>query len=140
MSDQQNIQVIQNMYAAFARGDAQAILQSLTDDVEWANEGPKSIPYAGRWKGPAQVADFFKAIAGSTTGGKVTADEFLAQGDKVVATGRYSATVTASGASIDSPIAHIFTLRNGKVSKWVGYSDTALIAEAHTKGAAGARA
>ena len=66
-------------------------------------------------------------------------EEFVAQGDMVVVTGRYRATVNGTGAEIDSPIAHFFTVRNGKIEKWVGFSDSALVADAHTGKAAAAR-
>jgi hypothetical protein len=39
------------------------------------------------------VLQFFEAIDASTTDGKVTSEAFIAQGDTVVSTGRYSATV-----------------------------------------------
>ena len=66
-------------------------------------------------------------------------DVVIADGDTVIATGRYTATVRDNGAEIDVPIAHVFTVRNGKVSKWVGLSDTAKVAEAHTRAAAAGR-
>jgi ketosteroid isomerase-like protein len=47
--------------------------------------------------------------------------------------------VRNTGAEIDSPIAHFFTVRNGMIEKWVGYSDSAQVADAHTGKAAVAR-
>jgi hypothetical protein len=69
----------------------------------------------------------------------VIAENFVAQGETVVATGRYTATVRDTGANIDTPIAHLFTVRNGKVVRWEGFSDSARVAEAHTGRAAAAR-
>ncbi len=57
----------------------------------------------------------------------------------MVATGRYQATVRNTGAEIDTPIAHFFTVRNGKIEKWVGFSDSAHVADAHTGKAAAGR-
>jgi ketosteroid isomerase-like protein len=132
MAQQDNVAIIRKIYAAFGAGDVNAILASVADDAEWINYGPPTIPYAGSRSGRAQINEFFNAIGSSTTGGKVTAETFIAQGDTVVATGRYAATVRGTGAQIDTPVAHIFTLRNGKVTKWIGFSDTAHVAEAHT--------
>jgi uncharacterized protein len=139
MNEQDNVSLIRKIYAAFAAGDAQTILDSVTDNAQWINHGPATIPYAGSRTGKAQIAEFFQAIANSTTGGKVTAENFVAQGDTVVATGRYQATVRNTGAEIDTPIAHFFTVRNGKVEKWVGFSDSAHVADAHTGKAAAGR-
>jgi uncharacterized protein len=132
MNEQDNIAIIKKLYAAFANGDVQTILDNVADNAEWINYGPATIPYAGSRSGLNQVREFFQAIDASTTGGKVTADNFIAQGDTVVATGRYTATVRGTGAQIDTPTAHIFNIRNGKVAKWVGFSDSAKVAEAHT--------
>ena len=139
MNEQENVNLIRNIYSAFAAGDAQTILDSVTDNAQWINHGPASIPYAGSRAGKAQITEFFQAIANSTTGGKVIAENYVAQGDTVVATGRYQATVRNTGAEIDTPIAHFFTVRNGKVEKWVGFSDSAQVADAHAGRAAAAR-
>jgi ketosteroid isomerase-like protein len=139
MSDQENIALIRRMYSAFGAGDLQTIIDSVDPKAEWTNHGPDTIPYAGSWQGHAQIRQFFKAIAESTSGGQVVPETFTASGDTVVATGRYRATVRNTGTKIDSPIAHLFTIRNGKVVKWVGFSDTAGIADAHAGKAAAGR-
>src|ERR1041384_807619 len=114
MNEQSNVELIRKMYAAFGAGDVQTILGGVADNAAWINHGPATIPYAGSRTGKAQIGEFFKAIGDSTTGGKVVAENFIAQGETVVATGRYRATVRQTGAEIDTPIAHVFTLRDGK--------------------------
>jgi ketosteroid isomerase-like protein len=132
MNDQDNIGLIRKIYAAFGAGDVQAILDSVADGADWINHGPVTVPYAGSRSGKTQILEFFQAIADSTTGGKVIAGNFIAQGDTVVALGSYKATVRNTGAEIDTPVAHIFTVRDGKVVRWEGFSDSALVAAAHT--------
>jgi ketosteroid isomerase-like protein len=52
MSAQENVQVVQRAYAAFSRGDIPALLNTLTEDVEWFIPGPPQIlPYAGQRRG-----------------------------------------------------------------------------------------
>jgi ketosteroid isomerase-like protein len=138
MNDQDNIGLIRRIYAAFGAGDVQTILDSVADGADWINHGPATIPYAGSRSGKTQILEFFQAIADSTTGGKVIADSFIAQADTVVALGSYKATVRSTGTEIDTPIAHIFTVRNGKIVRWEGFSDSALVAAAHTGKAASA--
>lgn len=136
--NEDNVAVIRNTYKAFGEGDLETILANVHDNADWINYGPATIPYAGSRKGRAQVIEFFQAIASSTTGGKVTAETFVAQGDIVVALGRYSAVVRATGAQIDTPVAHVFTVQNGKITRWAGYSDTAEVAAAHSGASAAA--
>jgi ketosteroid isomerase-like protein len=137
MAEQENIALIQKIYAAFGSGDIQTILNTVTANTEWVNHGPATIPYAGNFTN--RIPAFFQAIGESTTGGKVSANKFIAQGANVVAIGRYTATVRGTGANIDTPVAHLFTVRDGKVTSWTGFSDSAAVAAAHTGTAASAR-
>jgi ketosteroid isomerase-like protein len=131
-----NIAVIQTTYAAFNRGDIQALLANLGPNAEWVNYGPAAVPYFGNFTG--RIADFFNAIGESTTGGSVAIDRYIGSGDMVITEGRYTATARGTGARIDAPIAHVFTLRDGKVTSWRGYGDTAAVLAAHTAKAASA--
>ena len=127
-----------SLYDAFGRGDVQTILNNVTSDVDWIFEGPAVIAHAGVRKGPGEVLGFFEALATTQTGQKLTIDYFVAQGDKVASIGRYAATVTATGKSFDSPLGHFFVIRDGKVSSFVNFGDTAAVAEAYTQTSAAA--
>jgi uncharacterized protein len=132
MAQNENTKLVQSLYDAFAQGNVPYLLDHVTEDVEWVDEGPESIPYAGRYRGRAEVKRFFEQLGGSIQGGKVTAREFIGAEDQVVALGRFTGTVTATGKKIDAAIAHVFTIRDGKVSRWLGYGDTARVAEAYS--------
>jgi hypothetical protein len=45
MSERTNTDVVQQGYEAFGRGDIPAVLDLLTDDVEWIQQGPPVIPF-----------------------------------------------------------------------------------------------
>ncbi|HEY3457648.1 MAG TPA: nuclear transport factor 2 family protein [Bryobacteraceae bacterium] len=124
-----NKKLVQGLYDAFGRGDIGYILDRVTDDVEWVTEGPQSIPYAGSFKGRAGAQSFFEKLS-AVEGGKVIAQELIAAEDQVVGLGRFAGTVKTTKKKIDSAIAHVFTIRGGKVSRWLGYADTARVAEA----------
>lgn len=129
-TSQANIAVIQTTYAAFNRGDIPVLLANLGPNAEWINYGAAAVPYFGSFTG--RIADFFNAIGESTSGGSVAIDRYIASGDMVITEGRYTATARGTEARIDAPIAHIFTLRDGKVTSWGGYGDTAAVLAAHT--------
>jgi ketosteroid isomerase-like protein len=64
MSEQQNVQLVQQAYDAFRRGDSSAVLKTLSEDVEWLIPGPEHIiRFAGRRRGPQQVGEFFRSLA-----------------------------------------------------------------------------
>jgi ketosteroid isomerase-like protein len=139
MNEQDNTTLIQNMYAAFGRGDIRTILDHLTPDVEWTLEGPAVIPFAGKRVGPNQVLQFFEALATTQEDPKLTIDQYIAQGDFLVTVGRYSAVVKATGKRIDSAVAHVFTFRNGKVSRFLDFGNTAQLADAYVSASAASR-
>lgn len=130
MSEQDNVQRVRDAYAAFSRGDIQTVLDTLTDDVQWSIPGPSEVPFAGDRSGKAEVAAFFQELAQAED---ITAFEpktVMAQGDLVVALGRYAATVKATGKSVDMDWVHVFTFRGGRCAVFDEYYDTAKYAEA----------
>jgi ketosteroid isomerase-like protein len=134
MAEEDNVNLIRRIYAAFSSGDIQTVLDNLSPTAKWVNYGPQTIPYAGDFTG--RITDFFQAIGQSTTDAKVNPERFIAQGDTVVSIGRYTASVRNTGAQIDTPLAHVFTVSEGKVTSWTGFSDSAAVAAAHTSSTA----
>lgn len=128
---QSNTELIQAVYAAFGRGDVQTILDSLAADVQWILQGPSIIPYAGHKTGPAEVAQFFTALATTQQNHRLTIDEYIAEGDNVITLGRYAALVTSTGKQIDCATAHVFTVRDGKIVRFLDFVDTAQMADAY---------
>lgn len=57
------IETVQQIYAAFGRGDVPAILERLADDVEWEYAtAPNPVPWLQPLKGRDQVPKFFEAL------------------------------------------------------------------------------
>jgi ketosteroid isomerase-like protein len=131
MAQMENKQLVEGLYKAFAQGNVQYILDHVTEDVEWVEEGPESIPFAGHYRGRAGVQQFFERLS-SVEDGRVVAEEFITAENQVVALGRFTGRVKATGKKIDSVLAHVFTIRDGKVSRWLGYGDTARVAGAYS--------
>ena len=131
MSEQQNLQVIRDAYAAFSRGDIESVLNVLTDDVVWELPGPAQIPYAGVYNGKPEVAQFFSRLAGSEDVQTFEPQQFFANGDMVVVLGRYAARVKANGKTAEADWVHAFTVRAGKIARWHEYLDTATYAKAY---------
>ena len=122
---------VQNLYAAFGKGDVAGILAGLTPDVDWQTVGrPKDFPTLGARKGSAQVQEFFKLVAEHEDFSEFTPREFYAADDKVFVLGSYSLTLKTNGTPIASEWVHVFTLKNGKVARFREHTDTAQFAEA----------
>jgi len=132
------IQQVKALYAAFGRGDVATILASLADDVSWEFEAPAEISWGGMRQGPAQVAGFFQGIATEHADPNLSMTEFVSSGDSVAAFGRYQATVRATGKRVDTPAAHFFQFRDGKVVRYINMVNTAAFVEANRPAASSA--
>jgi ketosteroid isomerase-like protein len=136
MDEAQNTNVVQDAYAAFGRGDIQTLLTYFADDIVWnAVYGTGShVPTSGERRGKAAVAEFFKQVSENVNFSRFEPKEFIATGDKVVALGHYTAT-TPIKKSFDSDFAMVFTLRNGKVTHFQEFCNSAAINAAYAVGA-----
>ena len=136
MQETQNTRIVQDAYAAFERGDIQALLNNFADDIVWQGvygAGPQ-VPTAGERRGKAAVAQFFRQVADNVHFSRFEPKEFIATGDKVVALGHYTAK-TPAGKGFDSDFAMVFTLRDGKVTHFQEFCDSTAINAAFAVGA-----
>jgi uncharacterized protein len=136
MSEQANVRLIQQLYDAFSRGDVAAVLNFLDPQAELNFEGPKTIPWAGNWHGRDGWTKFFQTLGEHADQITLKMEPFAAQGDNVVSVGRYQARVKLTGKPIDSPLVHLWIIRNGLVVKCQELTNTATEAAAVTAGAA----
>jgi ketosteroid isomerase-like protein len=133
------IKEIKDIYAAFGRGDIATILARMTDDVSWEFEAPASISWSGIRHTPREAAGFFAGIAAEHADPNLEMTEFFATSDAVAAFGRYQATVKATGIRVDTPVAHYFHFRGGKIARYVNIINSAAFVEANHAVTAGAR-
>jgi hypothetical protein len=136
MSEQQNVKVVQDAYAAFGRGDIQGILNSLTDNIEWHTPGEGLVPQGGIHHGKDEVNQFFQTVGQTMQFGKFDPHTFVAQGDNVVAIGHYDGTVKTTGRLFDADFVMVFTFKGGKVARFQEFTDTAALAAAYVTKAA----
>ena len=128
MQEAQNTKVVQDAYAAFQRGDIATLLSYLADDIAWVGVygAAPHVPMSGARRGKAAVAEFFKQVGDNMKFSRFEPKEFIATGDKVVALGHYVGT-TSLGTNVDSDFAMVFTLANGKVTRFQEFTNAAAI-------------
>jgi ketosteroid isomerase-like protein len=120
-----NVQLIKDVYAARARGDLGALTEALDPNVEWyeAEGSPAAPPGGERWLGSQVVLRNIARIAAQTGEMTVaTPARFHDAGDTVVVEGRYS-----GGGGLDAQFCHLWTVANGRITRYQQYTDTAQI-------------
>ncbi len=123
---QSNREFIESLYGALARGDGPAVLAAMDPAIVWTEA--ENFPYADRnpYIGSAAVAEgIFFRLATEWDDFQAIPAEFLDAGDTVVVTGRYRGTFKATRAALDAQFAHVWRLRDGKVTAFQQYTDTA---------------
>jgi ketosteroid isomerase-like protein len=134
MSADQNIETARQMYEALGRGDLPAILDRVTDDVDWSTDA--AIPSAP-WYGPRRakdgVASFFEAIGTVQAITEFTPLAYASndEGDVMVVI-RYAFTVKATGKRVAMNMHHYWIFRDGKACYVRSSEDTAQVAAALT--------
>lgn len=128
MSEQDNVRLVQDAYDAFKTGDIERLLQMLTDDVEWITPGPPDVmPAAGHRRGRNGAAEFFTALTTQEDVELFEPQEYIAQGDKVVALCSYRGRVKATGRTAEAELIHVFEIKEGKVRHFREFFDTASV-------------
>jgi ketosteroid isomerase-like protein len=133
MSEQENVQQIRRLYEAFGRGDLATIFGMLDADVDWYDPGPPAVTHAGRYRGARDVERFFQRIGESLDIESFQPADFIGSGDRVVVIGTLRARVKQTGRSYDNEWVMIWTLREGRITKWQVYEDTARELAAHAE-------
>jgi len=126
-----NKKVVKDVYSAYQQRNIPALLNCLTDDVHWFAVGPPELmPTAGPRYGRKQVEEYFATFDSIEEVENFTPQEFIAEGEKVVAVGERRSRIKRTGASIKTPWVHIFTFRKGKISDFRSFCDTAAVVAA----------
>jgi ketosteroid isomerase-like protein len=126
MSERENIQKIEQVFAAFARGDIPFILGQLADDVHWVSRLEPIVPWSGDYSGKANVPKFFQALGSDIDVSAHPVHQIVAQGDTVVATGDVSFRRRSTGKAGESAWVYIFKVREGRIASYDQYNDPGL--------------
>jgi ketosteroid isomerase-like protein len=131
MSESRSLDVVRNVYAAFGRGDLEAIISQLDPNVTWLTPGPPDMPTAGQRRGHAGVREFFNALLTTLEIDDFEPKDFLAQGERVVVLGTSREGPRAAGKLFDFSWVHIFTVRDGRIVAFEERADVSMIVDAH---------
>ena len=118
--------LMQHLYEAFGNGDMPTVLGAMAPDIRWHEaEGNPYMPSGEPWVGPdAVVTNLFARLGEEWNGFSVHPEEFHDAGNTVTVEGRYTGEYKKTGQTIDAQFCHIWTLVDGKVTRFQQYADT----------------
>tara|TARA_R110000765_G_scaffold399734_2_gene494507 strand:+ start:2204 stop:2614 length:411 start_codon:yes stop_codon:yes gene_type:complete len=134
-NNMQNITIIDSMYKAFEKGDIPIVLGLLDDKVVWNEAEGNAMADGNPYVGPEAVLNGVFARLGEEHEYFNLKEIELHNmyNDKVLATLRYDAKRKSNGALYDAQVAHLWTMKNGKVAAFQQYVDTKQLADAANK-------
>jgi ketosteroid isomerase-like protein len=129
MSDQANLEFVQHMYEVADRGELQAFLDALTEDVQWAFPGPSArAPFFGEFHGRDEMLQALRPFLELVETRQLRPRQFIASGETVVVLEHEEIKVRRTGRTCELECVHILTLRDGRVAtiKQIGDTGTLL--------------
>ena len=81
------------------------------------------LPWGGRFRGHDGVREFFERLRNAIDSA-VTVERFIEAGDHVAVTGRTRGHTRSGGTAFDVAIVHVWTVRDGRVSRFEAYIET----------------
>ena len=120
-----SITAARRSYEAFARGDLDAVLADMHEEIEW--QQAQGLPHGGTYNGIASVrANVFDPLDRDWWSEfSAVPDDFLDAGDEVIVLGRYRGVAKVTGKRLDVPFVHVWSFRNGKAWRFRQFLDTA---------------
>lgn len=113
-------EIVSNLYLAFDRRDLGAIMSALSPRVKLRQS--EQLPWGGDYTGPAGVGAFLGKLT-QHLDSKVTIDRVIEAGETIVVIGWTEGKIRQSGAAFRVPVAHLWTLQQGKVTDVGFYID-----------------
>ena len=130
-SSPDNVSIIQGAYNSFAAGDVESVLAVFDPNIVW-NEA-ENFPYADGNPyigGEAIVNGVFARIGAEWDNFHLTDLKLHDMSNNMVlVTGRYQGTYKKNGKPLNVQMAHLWTLKDGKIVAFQQYADTKGVAK-----------
>ncbi len=129
MGAAENKEIIRNMFAELSKGNGEAFMNTMADNVRFTIIG--STKYSGTFNGKQElVSKLLGPLTAQLEGGlTITPDNLIAEDDYVAMQARGKSN-TKAGGTYNNTYCQIFRLANGKVQEVTEYLDTELVTKA----------
>lgn len=124
-----HVELVKQAYANFAAGEVKAVLAVWDPEIEW-HECP-GMPFVkgdGIYRGHEEVMNnVLMQLPVHFDGFTIEVQEIFGSGDKVAMAGYYHGTNKASGNTFKANATHVWTVKDGKMTRFFQAVDTATI-------------
>jgi hypothetical protein len=127
---QENAETMRRVYVAFNDADLETVLAIIDPDIEWSAsdvffDQPRTYRGRGAWQG-----DFLRDLFEVFEDYRADREQIIDAGDQVVAIVRVGGRGRRSGATAMARVAHVLTLRDGRLVRFAELKDVSEALEA----------
>jgi ketosteroid isomerase-like protein len=122
----ENVEIVRRGYELFAAGDLEGVTALFSAEADLADAGGLGVAgtAAGTRRGPEGFLRATEEVLEAFEDYRVEAEDFIEAGEAVVVPVRISGRGRASGAEMETRVAHLWVLRDGKAIRGEVYKTT----------------
>ena len=130
MSEENNVEILKEAYRYWNDNKEKAFenwMDLISEDIKFESiaDGAKGMEFTRKCGCKNDVLRYFQELAEEWEMKHFTINEYIAQGDRVVAIGSCSWIHRKTGNLVDTPKVDIITMRNSKIVEFYELYDTA---------------
>lgn len=134
-NEHKNVAVLKEAYRQWHEtkgGSTDQLYAFFDENISFGSipRGAAPLEFATQYKGKAELSRYFDTLSKEWEMIHYTIDEYVAQGDAVVARGSCALTCRKTGKSVDTPKLDFWRFKDGKAIEFYEYFDTARVAQA----------
>jgi uncharacterized protein len=129
-SESENVATLKNAYQRWHDSKAGSVdhwLSLMSDDIKFRSlaAGAREMQFTRPSINKEEVKDYFTGLTNEWEMNYYRVDEYIAQGDRVVALSHVSFKHKKTGKTLETPKADIHKFRDGKICEFFEFYDTA---------------
>ena len=114
--------IVEDMFAAFGRGDIDTLLESVHPESRWTYIGANPRTTKSEFSGKDAVRKFFEGILKRLDMSAFNTDEYIVEGETVVIFGSETGTVRKTGDHFHNESSQKYVVREGLIVEMVEYN------------------
>lgn len=125
-----NLDIVKSTYeGSTSEENGKNLKRYITSETRWTEAA--GFPYSGTYQGLEQIErNVFARLASEWIDYNFAVEDYVANGDKVVAFGTYSGTYKATGISFKARVAHLWQLKDSKIVSFEQFVDSKTVTDA----------
>ena len=124
--------VLNLFYKNIAQKDSDAVISMFTDNIYWYIVRSEKLPWTGRWNKKAEIATALELLFNAHAEGtdQLEMDHNFIDGNEAAVFGKISRQVRATGKIFTATFCQRFTIKEGKITRFLMLEDTPEILKA----------